>query len=117
MTLVGVEPGDEVSQSESQRLYRSGISLPATINGEVVLTGLTAMDGSSLHHIRHADRVLSFLSDWDSKLDDAQGRSEFLQQGRLPARFLENCYWGFWFGDFCLASGTGEAASLVDWRR
>lgn len=110
--VVGIEPAPK----EIGQMLRRGIMAAETVQGQVVPVGLIALDGTSLWVVRHANKIMGLLSDYDSKLDTATGRAEFA--GLMNVKDdLEGAEWQFVHGDFCLVTRSGIAYVFFKWIR
>jgi hypothetical protein len=109
--MVDQEPPDDVGH-----MLRRGFMATGTVHGEVVPLGLTALDGTSLWTVRHVDKVMAFLDDYDHKLDTPEGRAEFAALMNTTDD-LDGSEWQFIHGDFCLVSRSGVAYIFFKWMR
>lgn len=115
MVMRGVTP-DDAPPTEMGEMLRRGIMVPQTVNGEVVPSGLIALDGTSVWVAMHVDKIMQLLKDYDQQLDTAAGREEFAALMNIRDD-LEGAEWQFVHGDFCLVSRSGVAYVLLKWLR
>ncbi|CAN7545279.1 hypothetical protein [Neorhizobium sp. LjRoot104] len=114
--IKGINP-DTRSEQNLGKMYRLGINSVASVEGEAVMMGIMSSGGTSFLYTRQADRIMIFLENWDQKLDNVEGRKEFAAKARIPASYLRDFTWGFWYGDFCVVNSGGEVACLIPWSR
>ena len=117
--LSGITPprGPDWTDEEERRLARNGFVRAEVVDDAVVLLNPTAMDGSSLFHVRHADKIMMFLHEWDAALDDPSERRRLEGRVALPLGSLDHFRWAFWYGDFCLLPSGGKGVCLFPWKR
>ena len=115
---LGLPAGEGFPLPERQRLARAGLSVPENVNGETVMTGMMASDGSSTFHVFHCSRVLSAMRDWDRSLDSIEGRITLSEKLGVDISGWHAADWWLWYGDLCLRNnGEGRAIAVVEWRR
>ncbi len=108
---------DRANERDNGVLYRKGLNVLESIDGQAVAMGLLSTAGTGLAYTRQSDKIMIFLEEWEEKLGTAEGVREFAEMGKIPSRYFEDFKWGFWFGDFCLVNGRGQGVSLIPWAR